>query len=173
MLDYGYDLKKSVAVRYPRGKGPQSQIHEILTPALELGKGRIIEQQDKDPNKIQVALLNFGSLLHFSLPLVKRLKEHNIQLTIADMRFIKPIDKDLIKTLAGENQYLFTLEDNAKMGGAGSAVNEVLCDFLPHPIIKNIALPDEFPEHATQQELYQQYQLDTEGLYKTIIKIIK
>ena len=172
MLDFGFDLKQAVAVRYPRGKSSGNPITQNLTPPIELGKGLIIHQGATETNKISVALLNFGSLLHHSLPLIEKLAKHNIQLTIADMRFIKPIDQTLINTLARENQYLFTLEDNAKMGGAGSAVNEVLADFQPHPVIKNMALPDEFPEHATQQELYQQYQLDSDGLFERIVKII-
>jgi 1-deoxy-D-xylulose-5-phosphate synthase len=173
MLDYGFDLKQPVAVRYPRGKGSGTPISEYLNQPIELGKGIIIHQQESNANMISVALLNFGSLLQHSLTLVNKLKQHNIQLTIADMRFIKPMDQNLIKELAANNQYLFTLEDNAKMGGAGSAVNEILSDFQPHPVVKNIALPDEFPEHATQQELYQHYQLNSEGLLERIIKIIK
>lgn len=171
MLDFGFDLKQPVTVRYPRGKSSDTQITSNLTPPLKLGKGVIVHQQSPDPDMISVALLNFGNFLHHSLPLVNKLKEHNIQLTIADMRFIKPMDNELVKKLAGENQYLFTLEDNVKMGGAGSAVNEILSDFQPHPVIKNIALPDEFPEHATQQQLYHQYQLDSDGIFKRILTI--
>jgi 1-deoxy-D-xylulose-5-phosphate synthase len=171
MLDYGFDLKQAVAVRYPRGKSSGNPICKSLAEPLELGKGLIIHQAVANADNMSVAILNFGSLLHHSLPLIKKLAAHNIQLTIADMRFIKPIDIALVKQLASENQYLFTLEDNALMAGAGSAVNEVLADFQPHPMIKNIALPDEFPEHATQQQLYHQYQLDTDGLYERILKI--
>jgi len=134
MLDFGFDLKQPVAVRYPRGKGPGKQINEELVQPIELGKGVIIQQPQTQENKINVAILNFGSLLHYAQPLVKRLEEYDIQLTIADMRFIKPMDTALVKKLASENQYLFTLEDNAKMAGAGSAINEILADFQPHPI---------------------------------------
>ncbi len=173
MLDFGFDLKKPVAVRYPRGKGVGQMIAKTPATPLMLGKARIIEQPSRDTQKIQIAILNFGSLLYQCLALSAKLETHNIQLTLVDMRFVKPIDEQLVKTIASDNQFIFTLEDNAKAGGAGSAINELLSEISPHPIIKNIALPDEFPEHATQYELYQQYKLDTDGLYETIIELLQ
>ncbi|MFK5983936.1 MAG: 1-deoxy-D-xylulose-5-phosphate synthase [Pseudomonadota bacterium] len=173
MLDYGFELKQPAAVRYPRGKGSGQSIEKSLSSPLASGKARIINQPNKDTKKIQLAILNIGSLLHFCLPLIAKLEQQNIQLTLVDMRFVKPMDTQLVKKIALENQYIISLEDNAKMGGAGSAINEILSDFQPHPIIKNIALPDEFPEHATQEELYQQYQLDSDGLYNIILALVK
>jgi 1-deoxy-D-xylulose-5-phosphate synthase len=179
MLDYGFDLKLPVAVRYPRGKGSGEEITQQLEFPLELGKGIIVTKTTsskgisaKQSSKmIPVAILNFGSFLHHCLPLIEKLSEKNIQLTIVDMRFIKPMDERLVKKMAQQNKFIFTLEDNAKMGGAGSAVNELLASYQPHPMIKNIALVDEFPEHATQAELYQHYQLDSEGIYQQIIDL--
>ncbi len=175
MLDFAFSLDQPVAVRYPRGKGCGETINTPLKQPIELGKGQIALQAPIQPNNnkliIKVAILNFGTFLHHALNITEQLNAQGIILTIADLRFVKPIDEELIKDLACKNQYLFTLEDNVLMGGAGSAVNEVLASVQPHPKVHNFALPDQFPEHASQQQLYQKYQLDSEGLFARILQI--
>jgi len=84
------------------------------------------------------------------------------------MRFIKPLDTNLAQQYAQSSDLLITLEDNSISGGAGSAVNECLISQPPICPVINLGLPDEFPEHATQQEIHHDYGLDCSGIVKTI-----
>ena len=173
MLDFGFALKQPVLVRYPRGKGSGVNIQTQVDPPVELGKGVIIKQtktrHKKDGvEKKRLLLLNFGTLLPFAEPLPQQLQADNIDTTLVDMRFVKPLDTALLRLHAPQHDYVFTLEDNTICGGAGSAVNEFLIQIHYQGHIKNHGLPDGFPPHATQTQLYRQYQLDTQGLLDTI-----
>ncbi len=174
MLDYGFDLQLPVVVRYPRGKGCGAAIGPGLAPPLELGKAHVISKAeevsvDAGQPKLDIAILNFGALLHYCKPLTAKLAARGIRLTLVNMRFVKPLDTELIAQLAVQHQYLFTLEDNVIAGGAGSAVNEVLMQSDTRTGVCNLGLPDAFPAHATQEQLYRQYALDTEGLLQKIV----
>jgi 1-deoxy-D-xylulose-5-phosphate synthase len=92
---------------------------------------------------------------------------------VADMRFVKPLDTELILELANENDLLVTLEDNVRLGGAGSAVNEALqAQHLPVPVL-NLGLPDHFVEHGTREELLAQVGLDATGILRSIQKRLR
>jgi len=173
MLDFGFSLGSPVAVRYPRGKGSGTTIEEQLSPALKLGKGHMLYQSQLEVTSKKIAILNFGIFLPKVLDIIEQLEQQKIAVSIADMRFVKPLDKNLILQLADNNDLLFTIEDNAIAGGAGSAVNEfICCQATPTPI-KNIGIPDMFPEHASQDELYRDLGLDSDGLLQTITNQLK
>ncbi len=116
MLFTAYSMNTPTAVRYPRGNAQGVALQPMQ--ALEVGKGRLIREGKK------VAILNFGTMLHEA----QIVAEHN-DYTLADMRFVKPIDGDLITQLADSHDLLVTIEENAIQGGAGSAVNEYLQSF--------------------------------------------
>jgi 1-deoxy-D-xylulose-5-phosphate synthase len=157
MLYTGYQLNAPAAVRYPRGKGMGVDIQNEMT-ALPIGKGQI-KREGQD-----IAILNFGTLLPHALEAAK-----SFNATVVDMRFVKPLDEALILKMAENHETLITLEENAIMGGAGSAVNELLMAKKCLRPTLNIGLPDHFIEQGTQEEQQTRLQLDANGI-KTQIK---
>ncbi|TCK01640.1 1-deoxy-D-xylulose-5-phosphate synthase [Volucribacter psittacicida] len=155
MLYTGYHCGKPAAVRYPRGNA----IGTTLMPlqSLPLGKSRLLRQGEK------IALLNFGTLL----PAVMTVAE-NLNATVVDMRFVKPIDETQIIALSQTHQLLVTVEENAIQGGAGSAVSEVLNKFKKTTALLQLGLPDYFISQGTQQEVLAELQLDSQGIQQQI-----
>ena len=160
MLYTGYQLGSPASVRYPRGIGsgitPTAQMQ-----ALAIGKGRVVR-----PGK-SVAILAFGTLLQQAKPVAERLGA-----TLADMRFVKPLDEALLGELAASHDYLVTLEEGALMGGAGSAVNEALQRLRLYKPVLNLGLPDRFIEQGSQEEIYQLLGLDSAGIEQSIREFI-
>lgn len=156
MLYTGYQYSGPASVRYPRGTGPAAAIDPELT-ALPLGKG-VIRRLGRG-----VAILNFGALLPQALAAAGALDA-----SVADMRFVKPLDSDLVGQLADSHDLLVTLEDNAVMGGAGSAVSEYLATAgLTIPVI-HLGLPDQFIDHATRDAQLAAAGLDERGILRAI-----
>ena len=160
MLYTGYQCGKPAAVRYPRGNA----IGVELTPLemLPIGKSRLIREGQK------IAILNFGTLLPSALEAAEKLNA-----TVVDMRFVKPIDIEMINVLAQTHDYLVTLEENAIQGGAGSAVAEVLNSSGKSTALLQLGLPDYFIPQATQQEALKDLGLDSKGIEEKIINFIE
>lgn len=156
MLSTGFQLNNPSAVRYPRGTGPNSEISTDLE-TLPIGKAEVCR---KGKN---IAILSFGSVLTEGLEVAEKLDA-----TIANMRFIKPLDEELLLQLASEYDVLVTLEDNAVMGGAGSAVNEFLLKQQCQNRILNLGLPDIFMEHASREQILDDAGLSTSGILRAI-----
>ena len=159
MLYTGYQCGKPAAVRYPRGNA----IGVELTPLemLPIGKSRLILEGQK------IAILNFGTLLPSALEAAEKLNA-----TVVDMRFVKPIDIEMINVLAQTHDYLVTLEENAIQGGAGSAVAEVLNSSGKSTALLQLGLPDYFIPQATQQEALKDLGLDSKGIEEKILNFI-
>jgi 1-deoxy-D-xylulose-5-phosphate synthase len=115
-----------------------------------------------------VAMLAFGSPLQQALEAADRLDA-----TVVNMRFVKPLDTDLIKELAANHSLLVTLEDNVVAGGAGSGVNEYLAAEGLTCRTLNLGLPDRFLEHGTREELLQEAGLDTESIYRVVLQAMQ
>ena len=160
MLYTGYQCGKPAAVRYPRGNA----IGVKLTPLemLPIGKSRLIREGQK------IAILNFGTLLPSALEAAEKLNA-----TVVDMRFVKPIDIEMINVLAQTHDYLVTLEENAIQGGAGSAVAEVLNSSGKSTALLQLGLPDYFIPQATQQEALKDLGLDAKGIEEKILHFIE
>ena len=160
MLYTGYQCGKPAAVRYPRGNA----IGVELTPLemLPIGKSRLIREGQK------IAILNFGTLLPSALEAAEKLNA-----TVADMRFVKPIDIEMINVLAQTHDYLVTLEENAIQGGAGSAVAAVLNSSGKSTALLQLGLPDYFIPQATQQEALKDLGLDSKGIEENILSFIQ
>lgn len=157
MLYTGYCYRDGpTAVRYPRGSATgEPQIEEMT--ALPIGKG-LIKRQGK-----KVAILNFGTLLASVLTAAE-----SLDATVADMRFVKPLDVELIQALAQSHDVLVTVEENAIMGGAGSGVLELLQQLkLPMPVLQ-LGLPDEFIKHGDTSEIIAELKLDAAGILEQI-----
>ncbi|GHF83166.1 1-deoxy-D-xylulose-5-phosphate synthase [Thalassotalea marina] len=160
MLSTGHKLDKPAAVRYPRGNGIGVELPEI-NETLEVGKANLITKGEK------IALLNFGTMLGEA----KQVAE-NLNATLVDMRFVKPLDETLVIELATSHDVLVTIEDNAIAGGAGSGVNEFLLSQGKAIKVLNIGLPDQFIKHGTQAEIHQELGLDAQGMTAKIQQFV-
>jgi len=156
MLYTGYQYRGPAAIRYPRGTGPGTPIEQKMS-ALPLGKGRVV-QDGKG-----VAILAFGPVLAACREVGKV-----IGATVVDMRFVKPIDEALILDLAAGHDLLVTVEENAIMGGAGSAVNELLAQRNVVMPVLNLGIPDRYIDHAKPAEMLEACGLDADGIASAI-----
>jgi 1-deoxy-D-xylulose-5-phosphate synthase len=152
MLYTGFMHEGPASVRYPRGKGPGVAVNPTMT-ALPLGKAEIRHQGSR------IAILAWGSMVTPALEAGKQLGA-----TVVNMRFVKPIDEQLILELAKSHDVLITAEENVLAGGAGSAVNDFLqAQQILMPVL-NIGLPDNFVEQGTREELLAMCGLDIQGI---------
>jgi 1-deoxy-D-xylulose-5-phosphate synthase len=167
MLNTGFKHDGPSAVRYPRGCGNGAQLPEI-NETIEMGTANIISESTVEKSESSVAILNFGSTLDEA-----KIAAQQLNCTLVDMRFIKPLDTLLIDTMVKNHDVIVTIEDNAIAGGAGSGVNEYILSQGIAMKILNIGLPDSFIKHGTQQEIHQELGLDSQGLINKITSFIK
>ncbi|GAB2709171.1 1-deoxy-D-xylulose-5-phosphate synthase [Aliiglaciecola aliphaticivorans] len=160
MLYTGHKLNQPAAVRYPRGTGIGARIEKTMDE-ITIGKSRTLR------HGIKVAILNFGTLLPFALEAAEELGA-----TLVDMRFVKPLDTEVIDSLAQDVDLFVSVEDGAIAGGAGSAVGEYLLSQKYNCKLLQIGLPDEFIMQGTQQEMYQALQLDGAGIVTKITEFL-
>ncbi len=160
MLFTGYQLNSPAAVRYPRGVGTGKEIEREMR-ALPVGKGEIRRQGKK------VAILAFGSMVKPALDAAETLDA-----TVANMRFVKPLDTALVKRLAETHDLLVTVEEHQIMGGAGSAVCEALSSLGIEKKVLLLGLPDRFIDHGDSAKLLSAVGLDAAGIEKSIRNVI-
>lgn len=161
MLYTGFQHQGPAAVRYPRGTGPGvATVKEMQE--IPLGKGEIRREGKR------IAILAFGTMLAPSLAAAEHLNA-----TVANMRFVKPLDEKLIAELAANHDVLVTVEENSIAGGAGSGVNEVLAAQGYQGMALNLGLPDRYVEHANPEEMLAECGLDTAGIIAAIEHRVK
>ena len=158
LLNSCYEHKGPAAIRYPRGSGRGTEINKELSIA-EIGKGRKIRDGE------ELCILNFGVLLDRAEEVAN---EFNYGLY--DMRFVKPLDHQLIDNLTQKYTKIVTLEDHTTVGGSGSAVNEYLSQKKILKPVLNLGLKDVFPEHGSRNEILKLNGLDIDGLKEQISK---
>ena len=158
LLNSCYEYKGPAAIRYPRGSGRGTEINKELSVA-EIGKGRKIRDGE------ELCILNFGVLLDRAEEVAN---EFNYGLY--DMRFVKPLDHQLIDDLAQKYTKIVTLEDHTTIGGSGSAVNEYLSQKKILKPVLNLGLKDVFPEHGSRNEILKLNGLDIDSLKEQISK---
>ena len=156
MLSTGFHYDGPAAVRYPRGQGPGVKVEASLEP-LPLGRGKI-ERQGK-----RIAFLSFGCLLQEALA-----AGAHYDATVTNMRFIKPLDEELLLKLAADHDLLVTLEDNVVLGGAGSAVNEALAAHQILIPVLNLGLPDRFQDQGSREELLADAGLESDAIIAAV-----
>lgn len=152
MLTTGYQHTGPAAVRYPRGTGPGSTIEAELT-SLEIGKAEIRRQGQK------IAILAFGSMVQTAINAA-----NTLDATVVNMRFIKPMDTELITQIAQQHDLIITIEENASLGGAGSAVVEYLNSIANSTAIEIMGLPDKFLDHDNHTDMLAACGLDENGI---------
>ncbi|WP_028310263.1 1-deoxy-D-xylulose-5-phosphate synthase [Derxia gummosa] len=161
MLTTAYEYAGPAAVRYPRGSGPGVATERVLD-TLPLGKGEIRRQSGAAAGG-RVAILAFGSMVAPALAAAEQLDA-----TVANMRFVKPLDADLVRELAASHDAIVTVEEGAIMGGAGSAVTEALAAHgIVLPVLQ-LGLPDRFVDHGEQGVLLAECGLDAAGIARSV-----
>jgi 1-deoxy-D-xylulose-5-phosphate synthase len=158
MLYTACTLDTPSAVRYPRGTGPGARIVKQMQ-ALPVGKG-VVRRTGK-----RAALLAFGSMVHPAIAAA-----NDLDATAVDMRFVKPIDLDLIRQMAQSHELIVTVEEHQVMGGAGSAVCEALAALKIEKPVLLLGLPDRFIDHGDPAKLLASVGLDAEGIRASIKK---
>ena len=153
MLSTGYDYHGPAAIRYPRGEGPGAEISKSFD-SLEIGKARVINEAVSD-----LVIFSFGNMLNLSMEIADALN-----CSLVDMRFIKPLDEELIEKYAKTYKHIVSIEENVVTGGAGSAVNEFLSKIGYSEKLKIFGIPDEFPIVGSQED-----QREAAGLTKNKI----
>ena len=163
MLTTGYQYPGPAAVRYPRGKGLGVLIEEGLT-SLPIGKAQVRRKASKEKSK-KIALLALGSLVATAAEVAEQLDA-----TLVNLRFVKPLDEQLLLEIAASHELLVTLEENAIMGGVGSAINEFYASQNLQPKLLNLGIPDLWVDQGSQQELLADCGLDVKGVLAAIKK---
>ena len=163
MLNTGYELSGPAAVRYPRGSG-RGIAYQKSEETIEIGRSKTILESEST----EVVILSFGSLLDSAIEAGKEMKAR-----VVDMRFVKPIDNNLINEISDKFKLVVTLEDNVIAGGAGSAVNEKLLELNSSSKVLNLGLPDGFIEHGDQEQQKIMNNLDGTGVRKAIEQKLK
>jgi len=153
MLTTGFHHKGLAAVRYPRGYTLGLDLNLNVNKKIKIGESRLIRKGNK------IAYLVFGTLLNTVLQVAN---ENNA--TVIDMRFVKPIDEKMIIHACSNYEYIFTVEDNVILGGAGSAVNEVILKYGFSQKTKNLGVPDKTIPHGSQDEVLKEIGLDYNGI---------
>ena len=154
-LNFANHFEGPVCVRFPRGK---SSVEDFVTESMiDIGKGNIVRTGE------DIAIFSFGNMLEIALEASEK-----INATVVDMRFVKPLDEDLIINIANNSSTLISIEDNTLKGGAGSAINELLQINNIKTKLHILGVPDNVTEHGSQSELYELYGLTSENIIKVL-----
>jgi 1-deoxy-D-xylulose-5-phosphate synthase len=168
-LMYTAQLEKQgpFAIRYPRGKGVMP---DWKTPfkKIVIGKGQQITKGE------DIAILSIGHVGNYVIEATRMLTK-NYQISIAhyDMRFVKPVDEEILHTVGKNFKALITIEDGTVVGGFGSAVLEFMSEHGYHPVIKRMGVPDRFIEQGTLRELHHECGFDVQGIIKEVKALTK
>ncbi len=157
-------LGKAFTIRYPRGAGVMPE-WKLPMEAIEIGKGRVvIEGED-------MAILTIGHVGNFAAEACEKLENEGISAALYDMRFVKPLDKELLHNVFQKFNKVITVEDGCLMGGFGSAVLEFMAENDYSAKIKRVGIPDDIIEHGEQYELYKECKMDADGIYATALEM--
>ena len=156
-----------IALRYPRGRGVGVAFSSTLRK-IPIGKAEVLKEGE------DLLILALGASVHPALDAARQLKTRGFKATVVNVRFVKPLDAQLILTLAARHGRVLTVEENVAQGGFGSAVLELLSDHnLTGVPVKRLAIPDIFMEHGAPDILRQKYGLDAAGILKGALEILE
>ena len=158
MLKTAIDHPGPAAIRYPRGNGAGAALEDDFR-SLPIGRGEVLREGE------DILLIAIGSVVQAAMEAAKRLEQGNIQATVLNARFIKPLDEDLILKWARRTGRIITIEENVLQGGFGSAVLEMFQEhfFFPESMIR-LGLPDSFIPHGSQAILRNLHGIDADGI---------
>ena len=152
-------------IRYPRGKGVQVE-WETEMEIIEIGKGRMVCEGD------EIAILSIGHIGNYVTKAIKKLNKEKIFPSHYDMRFVKPIDQELLHKILKKYKFILTVEDGCVMGGFGSAVLEFMAENNYTNSVQRLGIPDRIVEHGSQDELYRECYYDDEAIYNFCNKML-
>jgi 1-deoxy-D-xylulose-5-phosphate synthase len=158
--------KGPFSIRYPRGNTANVD-WECEFKEIPVGKGRVIADGD------DAVVLSVGHPGNFVVEACENLRKEGIGVTHCDMRFVKPLDSDIIDDVIARFDTIITVEDGVVDGGFGSAVLEYISEKGSSVRVHRMGVPDKFIEHGTQKELYRECGFDSEGIFNTVINLIK
>lgn len=167
MLEFAIGYQGPVAIRYPRGSVPDDFGVSRPVQRIELGRSELL-RAGKD-----IAIFAIGDMVQPALKASHMLSQDNIHAEVVNMRFIKPIDTDMILRTAERISKFLVIEDNALQGGLGSHLIEVLADNKQHADVERLGLPDRFIAHAKRSELLSDLGLSAEGIAETVRKWLR
>jgi 1-deoxy-D-xylulose-5-phosphate synthase len=168
MLELALMQNGPVALRYPRGKIQEAGSHEEPSVTFKIGEAEVVKE-GKD-----VAVIALGSTVHPALAAARKLEKEGITTMVVNARFVKPLDRNLISSIASEIPRIITIEENALQGGFGSAVLEFLNEIeMPYGKIRRLGIPDGFIEQGQQSELRKKYGIDEDGICQAVRAIHK
>lgn len=159
-LQFAMAYDRPIAIRYPRGQAYRG-LEEFDSP-IEYGKGEILMQGE------EIALLAVGSMVSTAEHIRNKLGEEGWNCTLANGRFIKPIDKELVCNLADHHKLIVTLEENVLQGGFGLEVTALVHEYAPNVKVLNIALPDAYVEHGNVSVLRETVKIDSDSIIRTM-----
>jgi len=166
MLKTAVECGGPVSIRYPRGGGVGVSLDRTLE-SIEIGKAQIV-REGKD-----VAVIAIGSTVYPSLEAAQKLVDENIQVTVVNSRFVKPLDRTLLCEVASSFKKVITVEENALMGGFGSAVLELFGETgISGAEVKRLGIGDAFVEQGTQTQLRKQQGIDAQGIAQAVRKMM-
>ena len=167
MLHTAYLYPGPAAVRYPRGTGIGVEIQQEMT-ALDIGKAEIVAEFNTTAEE-QISILAFGSRVMVAIEAAEQFaQKHDVAVRVVNMRFVKPLDEQIIRDLAEHSQLFVTVEEHAVMAGAGSAVNEFMAQAQIVKPVLNLGLPDLFLHQASHGQMLQDCGLDAKGILNSI-----
>jgi len=160
MLDFAMEYNGPLAIRYPRGEAYRG-LREFRQP-IAYGKGEML-YEEKD-----IALLAVGSMVSTGEHVREKLKKEGYSCSLANGRFVKPVDTELVAHLAGNHGLIVTLEENVLQGGYGLAVTAYIHAHFPHIKVLNVALPDAYVEHGNVSILREGLGIDSDSIIRSM-----
>ena len=158
--------EKAFSIRYPRGKGVMIDWRTPMEE-LEIGKGRKLRSGE------DIAMLTIGHVGNYAVEVCNRLAKRNLSIGHYDMRFVKPIDEELLHEVFTNYKKVITVEDGCIHGGFGSAVLEFMADYNYQAEVRRLGIPDRVVEHGEQIELQRECGFDPDGIERTVIEILE
>jgi 1-deoxy-D-xylulose-5-phosphate synthase len=158
--------KGPVMIRYPRGKGVMTDWHKPMEE-IPVGKGVCLR------NGSDMALLTLGPIGNIASKAIERAQKEGLSVAHYDMRFLRPLDEELLHQIGKTFRKIITIEDGVRKGGFGSAILEFFADNEYNPVVRRIGIPDEFIEHGTPDELYHKLGMDEDGIFNQVMDFSK
>jgi 1-deoxy-D-xylulose-5-phosphate synthase len=166
MMFTGYKTPGPMSIRYPRGNGVMTEWRTPLE-LIPMGKGRKLKDGD------DLAILSIGHIGNIATKAVQKLESEGMSVAHYDMRFVKPLDEELLHEIFTHHTKVITVEDGCIQGGFGSAVLEFMADHGYSAQVKRLGIPDRYIEHGTQPELWKECGYDEEGIYNEAFSLVK
>jgi 1-deoxy-D-xylulose-5-phosphate synthase len=158
--------EKAFSIRYPRGKGVMANWRTPMEE-IQIGRGRKLRDGD------EMVLLTIGHIGNYAVEVCNRLAKRSLSIGHCDMRFLKPIDEELLHEVFAAYKKIITIEDGCIQGGFGSAVLEFMADNNYHAEVKRLGIPDRIIEHGEQKELHRECGFDPDGIERSVIEMLE